>query len=269
MEIDAYLSEKNKRRKKKRAIGRIVLVFIALYAVLTAAGWTILRAPVFAARNIVVRGNDAVASGDVVALLQSSALRDHNFIKSVLTFRNMFVWPSGLSARDLAFAPELAAVSVRKDYWSHTVTADVTERKPFAIWCAMPSGDQKCYWFDDTGIIFKKAFDTQGSLVLAIHDYSQSDLGLGKPVLPDLFVGNLISIVNVLKAGGIDAKEVALKDIGLQEIDVTTYDGPDLYFSLRFPADNDLAVLQSLMAKPTFKDLQYVDFRVENRAYYK
>ena len=39
--------------------------------------------------------------------------------------------------------------------------------------------------------------------------------------------------------------------------------------SLRFPADDDLAVLQSLMSKPSFNNLQYVDFRVENRAFYK
>jgi len=105
--------------------------------------------------------------------------------------------------------------------------------------------------------------------MVAIHDYSQSGLGLGKKVLPDPFMENLVSIVRAVVGSGVGVKEIALNDLALQEIVVTTYDGPALYFSLRFPADNDVPVLQGLMAKPGFGKLQYVDFRVENRAYYK
>jgi len=184
----------------------------------------------------------------------------------------MLIWPSVLSADDLVFIPQIASMTVAKDYLAHTITVTVTERKPLAIWCATPvesRANETCYWFDDQGVIFGKTFDTQGSLMFAVHDYSQSRLGLNNKILPDQFVSNFISIVDIVRTSGVNVSDIILKDIGLQEIDVTTYDGPNLYFSLRFPADEDLPVLQSLMAKPDFNKLQYVDFRIENRAYYK
>jgi len=181
----------------------------------------------------------------------------------------MLIWPGSLGPDDLRMLPPLAALTLSKDYFSHTITVTATERKPFGIWCVRPDTDEQCYWFDADGTAFGRTFDTQGSLMVAVHDYSQGNVGLNEKVLPDPFVANFISIINAIKESGIDAKEIALKDIDLQEIDITTYDGPSLYFSLRFPADNDLPVLQSLMAKPDFAKLQYVDFRVENRAYYQ
>ncbi len=169
----------------------------------------------------------------------------------------------------------------------------VTERQPFAIWCEMPhyaarvdaagvgnatstAGDlgnpitnEECFWFDASGTLFEKAYDTEGSALFAVHDYSQAGLGLTQQILPNIFITNFMSILDVVKQSGLTVKEIALKDLNLQEIDVATYEGPDVYFSLRFSAANDLPVLTNLMAKPGFAKLQYVDFRVENRAYYK
>jgi hypothetical protein len=132
-----------------------------------------------------------------------------------------------------------------------------------------PSGDESCFWFDNTGTLFQKAFDTEGSELFAVHDYAQTGLGVGGKILPDLFISNLISILDTIEASSLTIKEIALNDLSLEEIDVSTYNGPMLYFSLRFSASEDLPVLQELMEKPGFSSLQYVDFRTENRAYYK
>ena len=75
--------------------------------------------------------------------------------------------------------------------------------------------------------------------------------------------------MGAIKASGLTVEEIALHDIGLEEVDVSTYNGPVIYFSLRFNAMEDLPVLQQLLAKPNFNSLQYIDFRTENRAYYK
>jgi cell division septal protein FtsQ len=276
MELDAYLSQKHRKRKKKKAYFFFGFLFLIAYAVLTSAFWFFLHAPFFRIDNIVVQGNDTVASGDVVTLLQSSVLRNGDSVlnnnsgmKALFGLQNMLIWPGSLPTSDLALIPQLADLSISKDYFSHTITANVTERTPAGIWCLEPTGNEQCYWFDDEGTVFEKAFDTEGSLMVAVHDYSKSSLGLGDKILPAEFVSNLISILNVIKSSGLNPQEVALNDIGLEEIDVTTYNGPEVYFSLRFPADEDLAVLQNLMAKPNFGKLQYVDFRVDNRAYYK
>ena len=94
-------------------------------------------------------------------------------------------------------------------------------------------------------------------------------MAIGGNILPDIFVPDMLSIFDTLKISGITVKEIALNDLSLQEIDISTYDGPALYFSLRFSAEEDLQALQQLMGKPGFSSLQYVDFRTENRMYYK
>ncbi|MGC9598776.1 MAG: hypothetical protein ABSE18_00065 [Minisyncoccia bacterium] len=286
MELDAYLSDKQKKRKKRRRYLYVFLALLVVYMVLVGTAWIAFRSPWLRIKNITVEGNNTVSSDSVTTLLQSSVLRDHNFLKSLLGINNMLIWPSTLATSDLAFIPQLASVTLAKDYLSRTITIEVTERAPFGIWCfvsgiagplapAAVASDttalenENCYWFDSQGVLFARTFDTQGSQMFSVHDYSQSGRGLGNKILPDEFVPNLVSIVNVIRTSGIQVDDVALKDIGLQEIDVTTYDGPTLYFSLRFPADEDLAVLQNLMAKPGFNTLQYIDFTVENRAYYK
>ena len=293
MEIDSYLSEKQKKKKRRQRYVFVVVAAAIIVILFVGTTWLILYSPFFRVQNVVIKGNSAVASDSIVTLLQSNASSDRGFLISLLGLKNMLIWPPALNDQELAFIPQLASVTLSKNYFTHTIIASVVERKPFGIWCfvldkalsapsapaAAPSSSafappaiesgETCYWFDDQGILFGKTYDTQGSSLFAIHDYSQAGRGLGNKILPDEFVPNFMSIVKVLTASGANVREVALKDIGLQEVGVTTYDGPDLYFSLRFPADNDLAVLQSLMAKPNFAKLQYVDFRVENRAYYK
>lgn len=126
-----------------------------------------------------------------------------------------------------------------------------------------------CYWFDSRGVVYDKALAVEGSLIPDLDDYSGRDIAFGKTVVPEEFVQNLFSIFNVLYESRVGVREVALKNLELQEVEVSTYDGPTIYFSLRFPASSTIAVLSSLMKTPEFKTYQYVDFRVENRAYYR
>ena len=300
MEVDNYLSVSQKKRTQRRRYIIVVLSVIAAIGVFSGAFWVVFKSPVFKIKNVVVSGNVSVASDDITSLVQSIILENHNPIKSFLGIGNMLAWPNVFSSDEIAAIPELANIAVEKDYMAHAIVMTVTERKPFAVWCFMPKGetvdeddssatiqensaqasslqvaptteeaDEECYWFDVDGIMFGKGFDSEGSIVMAVHDYSQNPAPLGAAILPSRFAPNLISIVNVLRASGLNVKEVRLNDIGLQEIQATTYNGPDILFSLRFPADYDLSVIKNIMAKPGFKNLQYLDFRTEDRAYYK
>lgn len=275
--LEEYLSEKQRKKKeRRRRLWWLVAVVLVFGAGLFAA-WIVGRSPIFHIDRFVVTGNQAVAQGDVVTLLQASMSRHRTFLVSLLGMGNMLVWPKFLATADVALIPQLADVALVKNYADHTLTAAVTERVPLAIWCEMPptdangnpSGDEPCFWFDDTGTLFQKAFDTEGSELFAVHDYAQTGLGIGGKILPDLFVPNLISILDTMSASGLTIKEIALNNLALQEIDVSTYNGPALYFSLRFSAAEDVPVLAELIQKPNFNSLQYVDFRTENRAYYK
>lgn len=275
--LEEYLSEKQKKKKERRRKMWWLVAIVAVFGVVVLAVWIIAESPIFRVDHFVVTGNQAVSSGEVMSLVQASASRHITFWSSLLGINNMLVWPTTIATSDVALVPQLASVALEKNYSNHTVVISVTERQPLAIWCEMPpldaagnpSGDEFCFWFDDTGTLFQKAFDTEGSELFAVHDYAQAGLGIGGEILPEVFVPNLLSILATVKASGLTVKEIALNDLSLEEIDVSTYNGPVLYFSLQFNASEDLSALQSFMQKPNFDSLQYIDFRTENRAYYK
>jgi hypothetical protein len=275
--LEEYLSEKQRKKKRRRRMFWIVAAAVLVFLVLLLAVWIVTESPIFRIDRFAVTGNRVVASGDITTLLRAAAARHRTFWSSFLGVDNMLVWPNALATSDLPSVPQVASVALEKNYWSHTLTAVVTERQPLAIWCGMPpndasgnpSGNESCFWFDDTGTLFARAFDTEGNEILAVHDRSGDPLALGGTILPDIFIGNMLSILNVLKESGLIIKDIALNDMALQEIDVSTYNGPTIYFSLRFNADEDLPVLRDFMQQPNFDALQYVDFRTENRAYYQ
>ena len=142
MQIAPYISDRKKRRKRIRAYLFTALGLIVLYGIFFVMQWFIFHSPVFRVDSVVVQGNSAVASADVVALAEAAAApRDHLFA-AALTFDNMLLWPDVIPQKDLAMIPQLATATVSKDYFSHTVTITVTERSPFGIWCfsAPPAG---------------------------------------------------------------------------------------------------------------------------------
>lgn len=298
MQINTYVSDRRKKQKKRRRVFFAVGLFLAAYFIFLGIFAVIVLLPAFQIERITIQGNDTIPSGQIMSLLEAS-ITNHgdlmnggeSLVKQLFGFKNILIWPSSLPSATIAMIPQLANIKISKDYFLHTVTVTATERQPFAVWCRLPPGSasisgtvpsssqamadanllgaEQCFWFDQTGFVFERTFDTQGSAITVVHDYSGNALVLGKLVLPEEFISNFISIVNTLKQSGIRIGEVTLRDLSLEQIDVTTENGPTLHFSLRFPADDDLPVLTSLMIKPGFSKLQYIDFTVENRAYYK
>jgi hypothetical protein len=288
MELNELVSESRKRRQKRRRTFKLVVSVVVAVGVVAFVVWLFLWSPVFRVDRVVAEGNVSVPEAKIVALAQTAFAQSHYGLH-FLGARNMLAWPSSVASTVLAQEPELASATLEKDYGAHEIVLSVVERKPLAIWCVMGQSvsgtisaaavsgtvaigslpDESCYWFDETGTVFAPTFDTEGDLLSAVHDYSEADLTLGGKILPERFTQNMLSILSVLRASGLRLKEVRLNDIGLEEIQATTYDGPDVYFSLRFPADGTLTALQNLMAKSGFGKLQYVDFRTEGRMYYQ
>jgi|GEM_PF-773678 hypothetical protein len=300
MQIAPYVSDRKKKRKRIRAYFFTAIGLIVLYGIFFVVQWTIFHSPIFRVDNVVVQGNSAVASADVIALAESDATADHDVFRAALTFKNMLLWPDAIPQKELQLIPQLASASISKDFFSHTITITVTERSPFGIWCfsAAPSGasaiapgavsisattstatassstaitnsNAPCYWFDNTGTIFEKAGETQGSLVYVVYDSAQKPRGLNQKVLSDEFLPSFISIINVLRSSGLGVRAIELNDLSLQEVDVLTANGPTIYFSLQFPADEYLPVIQKLMLQPGFDKLSYIDCRTQNRLFYK
>jgi hypothetical protein len=274
MHVRSYVPvEKRRREKGRRYFWGTVAIFILYFLALFTA-WIIFRSPIFWVSDVTVKGNQNVPSGAIISLVEAAAMPAQGgrtlLIKPILGYKNMFAWPGTVPSSTLAWLPQLASLAVNKDYFTHTITINVKEREPLGIWCFEPaSGNEQCFWFDDTGMMFERTYDTQGNAIMVVHDYSEKPGSVNKKVLPDTFAPNLVSIMKVLRAAHLTIATIALKDLSLEQIDVTTVHGPSLYFSLRFPADNYLQVIQSIHTQSNWGKLSYIDCRTENRVYYK
>lgn len=297
--VGRNLADRRRRQQKRRVYFFATAGVLAIYFVALGIFWLIVRSPAFRVENITVEGlsadegvgnnggsSAAVSSSTVLSLVEASIIRKGDLLsapndgwKAMLGTQNMFIWPSALPSSTVAVIPQLAGVTIAKNYIFHTITITATERQPFAVWCvdaAAAANNGQCYWFDNLGIAFEQTPDTEGGNIVVITDDASSTnvAVINQPVLPAEFMPNLISIVNVLKASDLSVANISIGDLSLQQVDVTVATpqgapGPVIYFSLRFPSDNDLPVLESLMNKSGFYKLQYIDFTVQNRAYYK
>ncbi len=279
MQLNSYVSDRHKKRKRRRAYFFTAVALIAAYLLFFIVQWFIFHSPIFRVNSVVVVGNSSVASSDVVALVEATAIPKHETFPALFGFDNMLLWPDRVASSELPLIPQLARVTVSKNYFSHTVTITADERAPFGIWCfsgqpgSVPTSgvtsNAPCYWFDNTGTIFEKSFDTQGNLIFVVNDTAQAPRGLNQKVLSDEFLPNFLSIMNVLHESGLAVTSIELSDLSLEQVDVLIANGPTIYFSLRFPADEYLPVIQKLMLGPSFDSLQYIDCTTQNRMYYK
>ena len=278
---DVY--KKENRRRRRVIVG--IIVFL-IYGTFLGGAWLVVRSPFFQIQKIEFSGNQMVSSDDILALVKRRVSND-SFGKRALGGENILAWPENLSSDYFRIIPELSGFSIKKDYKKRSIVITVKERQPFGAWClhkALMNADgtqmnadetlinadaSDCWWFDEEGILFANAMRVEGNLITVVDDYSQKNLGLGSNILPDEFIPNIFSVFKAVSGSGLSVQEIRLNDINLQEIEVRTYGGLKLYFGLRFSADNTLAVIQKLKSQSGFDKFQYLDFRVENRAYYK
>jgi hypothetical protein len=228
----------------------------------------ILKTPFFEIKTIEVQGAGNIPKKNIISLLESQAIKS-SWPNRFLGAQNLLVWPSSFTGDELALIPSLSSARVDKDYSSKKIVISVAERKPYGIWCVEKKNPPSCLWFDDKGVMFKQAFSGEGNLIRVVKDYYQANLGVNDAVLPAQFLPNLFPIVGVLRDSGLSIREIGLYHLDLEEIEAQTWNGPKILFSLRFPPQGALEVLNSLQNKNGFKKLSYIDFRVENRAYYK
>ncbi len=259
-----YIPEFREKKKHRRLYLIPLYVFLALYFVAIAAGWLLLASPFFKVAKIEVVGNSTGSEGEILGFLKSK-IPGRGLGKSLLGFDNLLAWPEAISSSDLALLPAIKSLSIVKSYRDRILVVNVDERTAFGVWCA----EDECWWFDDAGVIFKKAVSSEGSLIHTVRDSSRRTLGVNSKILPDAFITNAISIFTFLSDSGFNIQEINLRDLALREMEISTYDGPKLYVSLALPADDFVQVVNEFRSRTGFKNLKYLDFRVENKLYYK
>jgi hypothetical protein len=179
----------------------------------------------------------------------------------VLGYRNLLSWPNGeLKSQN----PRLSGSLIQKDILGKTLKITLPEKKRSLIWCS-----EKCFWLDNSGYSIEEAPVTVGTLVPIVTSKSATlSLGLGHAVMSPQLFSNLLKTIGILESLGLSGLDMVVDTAG-KELVVRRDGYAALYFNLQHDPENLISPLKKLMKLPGLKKLSYIDFRVENRAYYR
>jgi len=163
----------------------------------------------------------------------------------------------------------IKTISVNKTY-PQNLTIQIQERKPFAIFCQ----SEKCFNIDDTGVIFEELASVPENSFIVRQNLALDNLYLGKNVVQEKTMTTISEIKKDLQ----DNFKINLTEATIStpiRLDIKTGEGWQIYFDID---ENSNASLQITKLNLLLKDqittisrqnLEYIDLRFNDRAYYK
>jgi len=228
------------RRKRKirflAFLGLLIILLLGLF-------YIVVRTEVLKVTGVVVAGNRVIET---------------DLIKQQVTVKYIF---NSVPLNNLPVA--IKNVKVSRNFFKRTINVLVIEREQYGQWC---NADFDCFWFDKEGILFTEAPRASGSLVRVV--ISPYIIEKGDTILPDRFLGNFLSILNILDELNLSVTKIEIEDLSRQEMTVyaSSYNIP-IMFSLRDNPEFTYEALEKL--KTDFNRLSYIDLRSSNRAFYR
>lgn len=285
---DRYLLE-NKRRSRRRKLLLLSMTTVsALVLMGTGVVYALLHAPILRVGALTVEGVSAVKP-EVIENMVRAKYGGDSLWRKMLGPSNILAWQTGELPYLAASFPMIASASLERK--GKNLIVKIEEREPAGVWCpsesassaqtndqplvevastsASPSVSGGCFWFDSNGNAYKNALRPSGGLVLVVDGYPGQKEGKQRNVLDEKQMATVEAIWKVLKAVSIRPQSIRLGTPDLQEITVSLQSGPSLLFSSRYNPSYALPVIKQLQQEGLFASLQYIDFRVQNRAYYK
>ncbi len=256
------------RLKKQRFYRRLGIYagIAAIFLLFVGVSRVVLFSSVFKAESVDISGGRRLSGENLLGALESEMVKKSK-IKALLGRDNLFFWQKSDVLEAAGKIPLIAEMNFQKNYLEKKITMEIKERRGSGVWCLVFS--EKCFWFDEKGMIISEAPETEGFLILKIDDYTKRPLETGGRILDKAFADNFFGVIRSLRQLSLGIREIRVDDLALQEFRVALQNGPDLLFSFRFHPEflgNAFAFVKS---KSDFSGLNYIDFRVENRVYYR
>ncbi len=253
----------DKRKKKRR-------VRFFLYYFLAALFYSVFFSGYFAIRHISFFGTEAIAEND--ARKAMDVIMDESALFWSYK-RNIFLFSAASAERVLQKNfPRIETVHIVKKFFQRAITATITERQPAGITCGKTE-NAPCFYFDKNGIVFDSAPIITGATVLLVKDD-----GLPPPSALPLahYTKSAIIFMQDAKQAAYDIAGVTIASYSFLneygDIEAVTLNGYTILFTMERDFSPQVRVVKNLLTleiKERVSKLDYIDLRVENRAYYK
>jgi len=267
-DISAVSGTKNK--KTKISHGFVFWCAILSLIILASIGifYFLIYGSFFKVKNIKVSGSKLFEPEEVIEIIVPNAIPSYPW-RALFAPDHMLFWQfaknRNVTSRTVSI---FESVLVKPDWAGRALKIELRERSLFGIWC----GDENtgCFAFDHSGVIFGRTPRAEGSLFLKIRNENPFSGFLGGNILPqENWVRNVFDTISIIKNGRGSANLITVKNYSLEEWEVELSEGPKLIFSLKFVPQNLGGLLRNLDKKIDLEKLEYVDFRVQNRIFYR
>ncbi len=264
-----------KPRRSLRARRRRARLILAGCAVLLIAGaaWGVSWAsylPRFTIQTVSVSGTDQLSPALVSAFIQTKLYPGtHPFIAP----NDMFRFDEEKLGKDIeAFFPRVKSASIsRPSFFSTDLEVRITERQPFALWCA---SDETCYQMDDSGFLFAAGPQASSTPTLSHYIFWGGVASSTNPVGSSFVPAHLPGILSFMKLlPQADLAPLGATIVSDEDFDVPVSQGFYLKASFGEDAGALLSNLQLVLSSDALQgregDLEYIDLRFGDKVYYK
>jgi len=246
---------------------RLIGLIILIVAFGVGSYWIIVSSELMRFESLEIVGANQLDEKDIKSFLEYR-IPEKKWSSSLLGYSHFWVWPSSWRKEDLKELPHLKQINFKPNYKERKLVAEVKERDFLGIWCNELSGGADCVWFDEEGIAFESSLRPDGYLIFNILDQSTSSRKLGEEVIDKKRFENIGVLEEILRSSDLSYRRLGLTS-KRDELFVEVSNGPRLSFSLDFPSRYVADILDSLRRREVFSSLTYVDFRIQNKVFYK
>lgn len=136
---------------------------------------------------------------------------------------------------------------------------------------ALKSKVKQCFNIDNNGAIYKISPQINSSLILTIYDARYDfDAQIGDDVVLPETIQFITETNHLLKNDDINVEKFEIKSEN--DLLISTVEGWDIYFDAKQSIESQISSLNIVLnelIKDTRSTLEYIDLRIEGRAYYK
>jgi len=225
--------------------------------------------------DIIISGNEKIETQDLRNFASQETnikLIDFRFLK--LGTKSILLLNSDKVTQNILNKfPIIEKLSLSKKY-PKTLVLGIAERKPIGAYCVAESEEQVCFLIDTNGVTFEKLGVVPDNITIVRQAIEGEQAFTGEEIVDKNIINAIAEIQKNLKNNfQIDLKEALITSP--LRINITTNENWLIYFNLDSDSDiNAQLVKLSLLLKEEIspesrKNLQYIDLRFKDRAFYK
>ncbi len=256
------------RVKKERKINWKIPLLIGLFSFsLMALIYFVLNSPWLKVKEINIQ-NPLFGDKEFSFTSLSSKVIELNKWRALLGPDHLIFWLGIDQEKILNSLPYLVDLKIKVDLWRQKLNISFQERKLEGVLCLVYNG--QCFAFDKNGVIFKNVPKFEGYLILKVFDENLRAILIGYSLLPEKdWLKNFQEIISEVKESDLKIKEIRIKSFGLREWEIILASGLILKMSFENRPQNLKEIIHRLSQQVDFNQLEYIDFRIPNRLYYK